>query len=297
MSTASGTEVLSEQKKAVLLKRASRASVATAIVLLVAKLIAWGMTGSISILATFIDSLLDAFASVINLVAVGIALKPADDDHHYGHGKAEQLAALAQSAFIAGSSLFLILHAVDGVRNGSTVENSQIALGVMAFSMAITLALVLYQTHVVRLTGSLAIKTDSMHYRMDLLTNLGVVVALVLTAMGIPLADPVLGVLIALYMFSSVGKVAWEAIQMLMDQALGQEHEEVIRQTVREVDGVVDFHNLRTRMSGVTPVIQLDLDLDGNLTLEQAHALGKRVEQNLLKKMPDADITIHLDPV
>ncbi|WP_281647215.1 cation diffusion facilitator family transporter [Parendozoicomonas sp. Alg238-R29] len=287
---------LNEQQKAILLRRASRASVATATVLLIAKLVAWGMTGSVSILATFMDSLLDAFASVINLVAISIALKPADEDHNYGHGKAEQLAALAQSAFIAGSGLFLILHAVDGIRHGGGIENKQVALAVMALSMALTMALVVYQTHVVKLTGSLAIQTDSMHYRMDLLTNLGVVCALIMVAAGFPEADPVIGMLIAIYMIFSVGKVAWQAIQMLMDQALDQEKEQLIREQVLAVEQVLDLHNLRTRMSGVTPVIQLDLDLDGNLSLEEAHDIGKAVQKQLLKHMPDADITIHLDP-
>lgn len=289
-------QVLNEQQKAILMKRASRASVATAGVLLVAKLVAWGMTGSVSILATFMDSLLDAFASIINLIAVSIALKPADEDHHYGHGKAEQLAALAQSAFITGSGLFLILHGVDGILNGSSLENNQIALSVMAFSMALTMGLVLYQNYVVKMTGSLAIQTDSLHYRMDLLTNLGVVVALILVAMGFPLADPVIGIVIAIYMIISVGKVAWQAIQMLMDQALDQEKEQLIREQVLAVEGVLDLHNLRTRMSGVTPVIQLDLDLNGSLSLEEAHRIGKVVQQRLLEYLPDADITIHLDP-
>ncbi len=288
--------VLPEPHKAVLMKRASRAAVATAAVLLVAKMAAWIMTGSVSILATFIDSLLDAFASIINLVAVSIALRPADDDHPYGHGKAEQLAALAQSAFIAGSGMFLVLHAIDGIREGTAIDNSQIALGVMAFSIVLTLALVSYQHYVVKMTGSLAIKTDAIHYRMDLLTNFGVVIALLLSVAGLPLADPLIGIVIAVYMLVSVSKVAWQAIEMLMDKALDQESEQEIAEQIRSVEQVLGFHNLRTRMSGITPVIQLDLDLDGNLSLEEAHAIGKQVKNRLLEKMPEADITIHIDP-
>ena len=287
---------LTEDQKGLLMRRASRASVGVAMILLVAKLLAWGMTGSVSILATFMDSMLDMFASVINLVAISIALKPADDDHHFGHGKAEQLAALAQSAFIAGSGLFLVLHAVDNLRGDTVIENGQIALAVMAFSMLLTLGLVMYQTYVVRQTGSIAIETDSLHYRMDLLTNLGVVVALVIAAAGYTIADPLIGIGIALYMIISVGGVAWHAIQMLMDRALDKEKEQLIRDQVLTLDGVIDLHNLRTRMSGVTPIIQLDLDLDGALSLNDAHAIGKQAKNRLLESMPDADITIHLDP-
>ncbi|MCL6269853.1 cation diffusion facilitator family transporter [Sansalvadorimonas sp. 2012CJ34-2] len=287
---------LSAEGKARLLKRASLASVATAFILIMAKLAAWGATGSVSILATFMDSLLDAFASVINLIAVSIALKPADEDHHFGHGKAEQLAALAQSAFIAGSGMFLILHAIESVRSDDVIDNGRIGLAVMGFSILCTLLLVMYQTYVVKRTGSMAIATDSMHYKMDLLTNLGVVLALFLAASGYPLTDPVIGIVIAIYMIFSVGKVAWDAVQMLMDRALSPEQDQQIRDHVMKIDGVLGMHNLRTRMSGVRPIIQFDLDLDGDLSLREAHSIGKRTEKRLLNEIPDADITIHLDP-
>ena len=287
---------LSYDQKSRLLRRASLAPVVTAIVLIIAKLAAWGLTGSVSILATFIDSLLDVFASVINLIAISISLKPADEDHHFGHGKAEQLAALAQSAFIAGSTLFLILHAYDRIISQDQVVNNQVGLQVMGFSILCTLLLVIYQSYVVRQTGSVAIATDSMHYRMDLLTNLGVVLALVLSASGYSFADPVIGILIACYMVYSVSRIAWEAVQMLMDQALPPDHDQMIRDHVLKVDRVLGMHNLRTRRSGVTPIIQFDLDLKGDLPLIEAHSIGKAVEQSLLEVMPDADITIHLDP-
>ncbi len=287
---------LKEQSKAVLIKRASRASVVTAVVLLIIKLGVWLLSGSVSILATFMDSLLDAFVSIINLVAISIALRPADKDHHFGHGKAEQLAALAQSAFIAGSGLFLILHAVVDIRTNGTVEHNSLALVVMGFSIAVTLLLISYQQYVVRKTGSLAIASDAMHYRMDLLTNLGVVLALVLTASGFPLADPVIGIIIAVYMIVSVGKIAWQAIQLLMDHTLDDESNEMIQNIALATDQVQGIHNLRTRMSGITPVIQFDLDLDGTLSLDKAHAIGKHVKNGILEQLPGADITIHLDP-
>ncbi len=287
---------LSEQSKAVLMRRASRASVATAVVLLSIKLGVWLLSGSVSILATFMDSMLDAFASIINLVAVSIALRPADKDHHFGHGKAEQLAALAQSAFIAGSGLFLILHAVGGIRTKASVAHNELALVVMAFSIGVTLLLVCYQHYVVRKTGSLAIASDAMHYRMDILTNLGVVAALLLTAAGFPLADPVIGIIIAVYMIVSVGKIAWQAIQLLMDKAMDEDSNAMIQNIALATNQVMGIHKLRTRMSGITPVIQFDLDLDGTLSLDAAHAIGKEVKHRILEQLPEADITIHLDP-
>ena len=289
---------LTDLYKGRLIKRASRASVATAVILLIAKFVVWMSTGSVSILATFMDSMLDGFTSLINLVAVSIALRPADEDHQFGHGKAEQLAALAQSAFIAGSGLFLILHALESIQGEvPPLENSQAAISVMVFSTVLTLVLVFYQAYVVRKTGSLAIESDAMHYRMDLLTNLGVILALVLSQAGFVLADPVIGMIIALYMIVSVGQIAWRAIQMLMDRALDDGSEETVTTIARSMPQVLDIHNLRTRLSGITPVIQFDLDLDGRLTLEQAHCIGKEVKNQILAELPSADITIHLDPM
>lgn len=288
---------LTAQRKATLVKQASRISVVTAVVLFMVKLSVWLLSGSVSILATLMDSLLDAFASAVTLIAVSIAIKPADNDHHFGHGKAEQLAALAQSAFITGSGLFLILHAIDSIRADEPIEHSQLALIVMGFSMVLTVLLLVYQNYVIRMTGSMAIKSDAMHYRMDLLANVGVIVALIVAPAGFPLADPLIGIAIALYIIVSTGQLARQAIQMLMDRSMDEESENVIRDLALSTNAVFGIHNLRTRMSGVTPVIQFDLDLDGTLSLEQAHTIGSQVKHRILEQMPGADITIHFDPI
>ena len=256
-------------RNAALIRNASKASVLTAVVLIVAKLSAWGVTGSVSLLATLIDSLLDVFASLINLFAIHIALKPADEDHHFGHGKAEQLAGLTQSAFIAGSALFLILHAIHDFRSGSNLENEPVALTVMVFSMISTSLLIVYQSYVVRQTGSIAIRADSMHYRMDLLTNGFVIIALVLATQGYKEADALFGILIAIYMLISVRTIAWDSIQMLMDRALPESDLEEINKIILGVIGVDGVHNLRTRLSGTVPVIQFDLDVDGEKSVRQ----------------------------
>lgn len=284
------------QRHAHLLRLASTASVVTAVILIVAKLFAWWVSGSVSMMATVIDSLLDAFASLINMVAVYIALKPADEDHHFGHGKAEQLATLAQSAFIAGSAIFLILHAVNDLTSEVEIAREQVAMMVMAFSIVCTVILLLIQNHVIRHTGSVAIKADEMHYRMDLITNLSVILALALTTAGYREADAIFGILIAVYMLHSVRKLAWESIQMLMDRALPEEELERIENTILSVEGVQGVHNLRTRISGALPIIQFHLDVSGSLSVRQAHDIGGKVKQAILAWMPDADVTFHLDP-
>ena len=156
--------------------------------------------------------------------------------------------------------------------------------------------LLLIQNYVIRQTGSIAIKADEMHYRMDLITNLSVILALALAASGYREADAIFGILIAVYMLNSVRKVAWESIQMLMDRALPEEELERIEKTILSVEGVQGVHNLRTRISGALPIIQFHLDVQGDLSVRQAHDIGGMVKQAILAWMPDADVTFHLDP-
>lgn len=285
------------QRHTRLLKLASTASVITAVILIIAKLFAWWVSGSMSMMATVIDSMLDAFASLINMVAIYIALKPADEDHHFGHGKAEQLAALAQSAFIAGSAIFLILHAFGDLPGDDHIENEQIAIAVMAFSIVCTLILLSIQNYVIRQTDSLAIKADEIHYRMDLITNLSVILALALASTGYREADAIFAILIAIYMLYSVRKVGWEAIQMLMDRALPEEDLERLEKTILSIAGVEGMHNLRTRISGTVPIIQFHLDIQGEQSVRHAHDVGEQVKEAILEWMPDADVTFHMDPV
>ena len=167
---------------------------------------------------------------------------------------------------------------------------------VMAFSIVCTVILLLIQNHVIRHTGSVAIKADEMHYRMDLITNLSVILALALTTAGYREADAIFGILIAVYMLHSVRKLAWESIQMLMDRALPEEELERIENTILSVEGVQGVHNLRTRISGALPIIQFHLDVSGSLSVRQAHDIGGKVKQAILAWMPDADVTFHLDP-
>ena len=162
-----------------LMRLATVASVSVACLLIVAKIAAAMMTGSVSLLSSLVDSLLDAFASVINLLAVRHALQPADREHRFGHGKAEPLAGLAQAAFIAGSGVFIAIEAIHRLGSGEPIENSNIGIAVMVLSLVLTLVLVAFQNHVVRRTGSTAIGADAIHYRMDILLNLSVIAALV----------------------------------------------------------------------------------------------------------------------
>ena len=228
------------EEKNRLLKLATYASVATASVLIAAKLIVWFMTGSMSLLATLLDSTMDILASLITLFAVRIAIAPADDNHHFGHGKAEQLAVLAQSAFIGGSAVVLILNTLDRITGDDViVENESVGIAVMIFSLIATVALLAVQRYVIKKTDSPAIKSDSLHYQIDLLTNLAVLVALIGSSFGYVQMDNILALLIGAYMLFSVRTLAWEAIQQLMDRALPEEDLQEIERRALSVDGVL----------------------------------------------------------
>ena len=284
-------------RNAVLLKRATYASVGVVIVLIAGKLTAWMMTGSLSVMASLVDSLMDLAASVINLVAVRWSLQPADEEHRYGHGKAESLAGLAQASFIAGSAFFLVVHAVERLRSPSPIHEAQSGVIMMIIALTITLALVIYQHYVIKKTNSTAIRADALHYATDILTNLGTIAALVLAGYGWPMLDPIIAILIACYIFYSACKIGYEAGQMLMDHELPLGIREQIMHIANAPSQVKGVHDIRTRQSGQTMMIQLHLELEDQVPLIRAHGIAKAVEKEILRSWPEADVIIHQDPV
>ncbi len=280
-----------------LLRLATSASVLTAGALIAAKLVAWLLTGSVSLLASLVDSLMDAAASLLNLFAVRYSLKPADAEHRFGHGKAEALAGLAQATFIAGSALFLVLHAVDRLLHPRPLEQLGVGLAVMLFAIAATLGLLAIQRHVIRRTGSTAIRADSLHYVTDLLTNSAIVLALVLAQLGWPGLDPVFALGIAGYILYSAWHIGSEAFELLMDRELPEAIQQGIRATALANPEVRGLHELRTRRSGQVTFIQLHLELDDGLDLLSAHRIGDQVDAAIRALVPGAEVLIHKDPV
>ena len=279
-----------------LLQLVSRASVATAVFLLIIKLLAYWATGSVSIMASLLDSLLDVVASVINLLAIRIALTPADKEHPFGHGKAEALAGLGQATFIAGSAFFLMIQAISRIQHPQDVVAMDIGIVVMLISIAVTGLLIAFQRHVIRQTNSVAIRADSMHYLTDLLTNTMIIIALLMVWWGFPWMDPAMAIAMALYIFYSAWQIIWESIQLLLDRELSDEIQESIRERVLEDEAVEAIHELKTRESGHTQFIQLHIEMDGNMSLFEAHVISDRVMASLKEKFPAAEILIHQDP-
>ncbi len=282
--------------RAGLLKLASGASVLTAGILIVAKTGAWYVTGSVSLLASLVDSVMDSLASLINLFAIRYALQPPDEEHRFGHGKAEPLAGLAQSAFIAGSAVFLVFHAVDRLRYPHAVAQVPLGMWVMALAIVMTLVLLLIQRHVIRKTGSTAIRADSLHYVTDLLTNISVLVALYLATLGWIWADPVFAIVVAGYIFYSAFQIGHEAFQQLMDRELPEDILERIQATAMAHPEVTGTHHTRTRQSGHTRFVQMHLELDENMSLKQAHEIADKIENEIMAFLPDSEVIIHQDP-
>lgn len=284
-------------RHAVLMRMATYASVSVAIVLIAIKSYAWLETSSVSLLSSLVDSGLDVVASLINLIAVHHSLLPADRYHRFGHGKAEALAGLGQSLFVAGSALFIGIQAILRFMNPETLPNASLGIGVMVASMVLTLALVQFQRYVARTTGSLAISADSMHYISDLAQNAGVILAIVLAGLyGFDLADPIIAAILSLVILYAAWSIVSAAYDVLMDRELPDEDRIRIRDVVLSHAEVKNMHDLRTRRSGTLKFIQLHLELDASITLIAAHEIADEVEEMLMIAFPGSEIIIHEDP-
>lgn len=278
-------------------RRALWASVAVAAALIGLKFTAWLATGSVALLSSLVDSLLDLAASIVNLLAVSHAMSPADREHRFGHGKAEPLAVLGQSAFIAGSALLLLAAAVRRLVLPMPVDHPPAGIAVIAFSLVVTAGLVAYQRSVVRRTGSLAVSADELHYRGDVILNGGVILALVLGGvLGVPYLDPAFGAAIGLWIAWSAVKLARLSLMQLMDRELPDDERARIRAIAEAHPEVSAVHDLRTRAAGPTAFIQLHLEMPGTLSLLRAHEIADEVEAALRCAYPNAEILIHEDP-
>ena len=286
----------SSPEHARLLRLATRASVAVASLLIVTKAIAWWLSGSISMLAGLTDSLLDGVTSFLNLLAVHYALRPADDDHRYGHGKAESLAGMAQALFIGVSAVLIAVQAVERLKNPEPVGAPWIGIGVIVFSLLMTVALLVLQHRVIKATGSNAVRADSLHYRSDLMLNGSILLALVLASVGFPQLDAWFGLGIAVYILWSAIQIGRESFAVLMDQELPSDVSENMLKLACSVPGVLGAHDLRTRISGNIWFVQFHLELPGELTLSAAHVLCDRAADAITKVYPRAEVLVHADP-
>lgn len=280
-----------------LLRLVSIASVLTALLLIAVKTWAWFLTGSVSLLASLVDSSMDAIASLINFFAIRYALMPADDEHRFGHGKAEALAAVGQAMFIAGSAGFLLLHAIDRILEPAPVTATGVGIAVMLFSIAATALLVLFQRYVIRRTRSTAVSADSLHYVGDLLVNASIIVALLAAAAGYLAVDAWIAIAIAGYILWNAWSIVSGALVHLLDREVSEDVREEILRIAGAQPGVLGVHDLRTRLSGQHMFVQLHMEMDRDIPLWQAHETAETVEQAILARFPGSDVIVHQDPV
>ena len=284
--------------RAALNRSAALASIGVATLLVGLKIWAAWSTGSTAMLGSLADTALDLIASVATLVGVWIAAQPVDRGHRFGHGKAEALAAMFQVVLIAISALTLAARAVEQFAAGARTEAAEAGIGVSLVAMVATFALLAWQRHVLRRTGSLAIATDHVHYQSDLLLNLAVIVALALDQYaGLHGADAVFGLLIALWLGWGAWTASRAAFDQLMDKEWPEERRRAFIAAIPRVPDLRGVHDLRTRSSGDRECAQFHVWLDGNLTIRQAHKVMDEIEAALKVDFPDVEILIHPDPV
>jgi ferrous-iron efflux pump FieF len=254
-------------------------------------------TSSTAMLGSLADSGLDLIASLVVLLGVRIAAVPADSDHRFGHGKAEALAALVQVILITLSAIFIGFRAIERLLSGAQTADAELGIGVSVVAMALTVALISYQRHVVRRTGSLAIGTDRLHYASDLLLNGSVIVALVLDQYArLAGADALFGLLIALWLMWGAWSASSHALDQLMDKEWPDELRERFLAATKEYPELAGLHDLRTRSSGTHYFAQFHVWVPAEWTVQEAHDRLDRVEEQLQERFPGTEILIHVDP-
>lgn len=278
-----------------LIKSASYLSVITAISIIFIKGYGWISTDSQSILASLVDSMLDISASLINLFAIRIALKPADDNHRFGHEKFQDIAIFSQSIFFFCSSIFILVSSTKDLISSNHVTNAELGAEVMYICLGLTTILVGYQTYVVHKTKSAIIAADKLHYFSDFMTNIFVIISLYLSD-SFWYTDSVAGILISIYMIHGSYTLFKKALCNLVDEEFPQADKDKIISIVKQFEAAKGIHELKTRSAAEKSFIQFHLDMDASLSLREAHNISENIIIAISKEFPKAEIMIHQDP-
>jgi ferrous-iron efflux pump FieF len=277
--------------------RAAIASVAMALFLLALKIYAAAETGSVALLGSLADTGFDVLASLLTLFSVRYAARPADDDHRFGHGKAEALSALVQVMLVIGSAVFIGWRAVTRLGNGETTAHPEMGIGVSLIAIVATLALLTYQRSVVKRTGSVAIHGDHLHYQGDLLLNIAVIIAIALESfLHLRGADPLFGMGIALWLLYGASQSARLALAQLLDREWPKDKRDRFLAVAARHPEMRGIHDVRTRSSGMHDFVQFHVWFDPAMTLGEVHRVMDEVEDELAREFPGVEVMIHPEP-
>ncbi len=281
-----------------LVRSASIASLLVASTLIVLKYYGWVTTTSVSLLGSLADSLIDFLASVFVFVAISYSILPADAKHRFGYGKSEGLAAFVQSLFIGISGIYVCFEAIKRLLNPSQINQPSIAIWIILVSIALTLALVMYQKYVVKKSKSIAIESDQYHYLTDTFINISVLFSIAITGWTrFVFIDALVGLLISgVVLYTSVTLLK-KSFKILLDQEIQSDDRDQIREIALDHPKVLGFHDLRTRDTGRKYIIQFHLELDPNMSLLESHEITDEVTDNVLKLYPESELIIHTDPL
>ena len=275
-----------------------RVTLVVAVLLTLAKLMGWLVTGSMALMASAVDSLVDTGASLVTLWGVRYAQRPPDRDHRFGHGKGEAVAAFTQASFLAGAAFVLAFQSVERLVFPVPIEALEVGAGLIGASLVTACGLAAMQSWVVRKTGSTAIAADRAHYLTDVALNAAVLAALGVTQWtGCDRADPAFALVISGYLLWNAYAIAREALEQLLDRELPSEDRRRIKEAVRACAGVRDIHDLRTRFSGDRTFVEYHLEVDPGLTVDVGHAIGDATEVAVQTLLPGVvEATAHIEP-
>lgn len=288
-----------DKKNSYLVKLAGCASIFVATFFIIIKFSAWITTGSVSIKATLVDSIIDTISSIVILISVYHSHQPPDKLHKFGHGKIEAIAALLQGLFIMIATLWLLYEITTSIVNPKPLYKTTYGIIVIMITIVVTSLLITLQKYVIKKTNSTAIKADSLHYRSDFLININVLFSLIVTSyFETNIIDVIVGSVITLYIIYHSWLIFKDAYDVLIDKELPENQKKEIIHLIKQLNNkIIGFHDLRTRFSGIRKFIQFHLEMEESITLKEAHKISKELEKKILHKFPEAEIIIHQDPI
>lgn len=280
-----------------LLKCATYFSTITSFIILVIKLYAWWMTNSISILASLLDSFLDISASIINLLAIRYSLIPPDDDHRFGHDKIQDLSVFLQAIFFIISGCSVIGLSINRIINPIIIEHSSLGIWIMILSIFLTSFLILFQSFVIKRTNSKIIVADKLHYTIDMVTNLSVVLSLWISKQyNFIYLDVIFAILISFYVIHEGVDLIKQTFKNLMDEELSDDEKQKILNILSSEKKIIGVHEFKTRYAGNKAFIQFHIELDPEMKLRDAHTISDNIENQIKKLFEECEVIIHQDP-